>query len=109
MYGSHDFPTVIELSMAMNNADADVEKKKEEGRLVRWCTVHLLHYSLMNCFSSYIIYQSNQITKLQLFSFDNIRQQLQHNLMLCTIESEIEIRKAQLLFITSSTDQYKIL
>ena len=27
--------------------------------------------------------------------------------MLCTIESEIEIRKAQLLFITSSAEQYE--
>ena len=27
--------------------------------------------------------------------------------MLCTIESEIEIKKAQLLFITSSAEQYE--
>ena len=33
MYGSHDLQTVIELSMSINNADADVEKR-EEGRLV---------------------------------------------------------------------------
>ena len=71
----------------------------------------MVYSSLTSLFTDellfFIYHISHQITKLQLFSFDNIRQQLQHNLMLCTIESEIEIRKAQLLFITSSTDQYK--
>ena len=64
----------------------------------------MVYSSLTSLFTDellfFIYHISHQITKLQLFSFDNIRQQLQHNLMLCTIESEIEIRKAQLLFIT---------